>query len=134
MAVEAYLNFNGHCEEAIEFYTKAVDAKVLMLMRFSDAPEEMPVAPGNENKVMHATLEIAGSNVMMSDAQNAGDLKFEGVSLSLQLDDLAVGQARFDALAEGGSIEMPFGKTFWADGFGMLRDRFGVSWMVNVDT
>ena len=103
-------------------------------MRFSDAPEEMPVAPGSENKVMHATLEIAGSNVMMSDAQNAGDLKFEGVTLSLQVDDLALGRARFDALAEGGTVEMPFGKTFWADGFGMLRDRFGVSWMVNVDT
>ena len=132
MAVEPYLNFNGHSDEAIAFYQDAIGAKVVMLMRFSDAPEGCPTAPGSEQKVMHATLDVAGTNVMLSDAQCTGELDFKGVSLSLQVPDVATGQARFDALAEGGSVEMPFGKTFWTEGFGMLRDRFGVSWMVNV--
>ncbi|NKC14015.1 MAG: VOC family protein [Gammaproteobacteria bacterium] len=132
MAVEPYLNFNGHSEEAIEFYTQVLGASVVMIMRFKDAPQGVPVAPGSEHKIMHAALDVDGTTVMLSDARCTGELAFEGVSLSLQVADVATGQARFDALAEGGAVEMPFGKTFWAEGFGMLRDRFGVSWMINV--
>ena len=133
MAVEPYLNFNGHSEEAIEFYKSAVGATVVMLMRFSDGPEDMCPTPENKDKIMHATLDVAGTNVMLSDAQCTGELSFSGVSLSLQVPDVATGQQRFDALGEGGTVEMPFGKTFWTEGFSMLRDRFGVSWMVNVE-
>lgn len=133
MAIYPYLNFNGHCEEAIDFYTNAIGAKTLMLMRFKDAPDQSCVAPGTSEKVMHATLEISDTVVMFSDAQCQGSLNFEGISLSVNVDTKQEGQSIFDALAAGGQVEMPFSETFWASGFGMLRDKFGVSWMVNVE-
>ena len=135
MQIQPYLFFDGRCEEAIEFYRKALGAEVGMLMRFKDSPEPPPpgaVAPGSENKVMHATLRIGAATVMASDGCVSGSPSFKGFSLSLTVPSEAEADRRFAALADGGKVQMPLGKTFWSPRFGMLTDRFGVGWMVNV--
>lgn len=136
MEVQNYLFFyDGRCEDAIEFYKKAVDAKVDLLMRFKDAPEqpgEGCVAPGSGDKIMHASFTIGGTMIMASDGNGLQKGGFDGFSLSLALRDKAQADRYFDALAEGGNVIMPLGETFWSPRFGMLKDRFGISWMVNV--
>jgi PhnB protein len=135
MKVEPYLFFNGRCEEAIQFYQKALGAKVEMLMRFKDSPEpQQPgmIPPGSENKVMHASVRIGDSLIMASDGQCAGQAKFQGVSLSLSAPSEAEADRIFAALAEGGQVQMPMTKTFFFPRFGMVADRFGVSWMIIV--
>jgi PhnB protein len=138
MRIEAYLSFEGRCEEAIEFYQKALGAKVQMLMRMKDAPEQPPPEhqrPGTENNVMHASLTIGETTVMMTDGMGSGGgPKFAGITLALQLKTEAEAQRYFGALGEGGQVVMPLGKTFFSPCFGMVNDRFGVSWMVNVVT
>jgi PhnB protein len=134
MPLEPYLLFNGNCEEAIEFYRKAIGAKVETLMRYKESPEPPPpemVPPGFENKVMHASCQIGGGRLMASD-DCTGTPKFGGFSLALTVPDEASADRAFNALAEGGKVQMPLGKTFWSPRFGMLTDRFGVGWMVNV--
>jgi len=135
MKVEPYLFFNGRCEEAIQFYQKALGARVEMLMRFKDSPEpQQPgmIPPGSENKVMHASVRIGDSLIMASDGQCAGQAKFQGVSLSLSAPSEAEADRIFAALAEGGQVQMPMTKTFFSPRFGMVADRFGVSWMIIV--
>lgn len=140
MTIQPYLNFDGKCDEAIAFYKQALDAQVEMLMRFKDNPDlknntdpqacagMMP--PGTEEKVMHASLKIGDAIIMASDMRCGGKPDFHGVSLALTVADDAEAKRRFDALAEGGQVQMPLGKTFWASSFGVVADRFGVSWMV----
>ena len=132
MKVEPYLFFYGRCEEALDFYVRALGAEVSLLMRCKEAPEPTPVPPGWEDKVMHANLRIGESNLMVSDGCPGG-APFGGFSLSLAAPDVAQAEAWFAALGEGGKIDMPLQKTFWARAFGMLTDRFGVSWMVNCE-
>jgi PhnB protein len=133
MLIQPYLWFDGRCEEAIEFYKQALGAEVQMLMRFGEAPEQPPpgtMPPGTDNKVMHATVKIGDSIVMVSDGDCAGDTGFKGFSLSLSAANPAEAERLFAALAEGGETRMPLGKTFFAASFGMVVDRFGVLWMV----
>jgi PhnB protein len=133
MAIEPYLNFDGRCEEAIEFYKKALGAEVTMLMRFKDNPDPQSpgmMSPGSENKVMHASLRIGGSNLMASDGYCKGTANFSGVTLSLSVPDEAAADRAFKALSEGGQVHMPLTKTFFSPRFGMLADKFGVPWMV----
>ena len=135
MQVQPYLFFEGRCEEALDFYRQALDAQVDMLMRFKESPEAPPpgaVARGSEDKVMHASFRVGDSTLMASDGGCSGRSGFQGVTLSLNLADAAEAERRFAALAEGGEVQMPLGATFWSPAFGMLVDRFGVSWMVNV--
>jgi PhnB protein len=135
MQVQPYLFFDGRCEEAIEFYKKALGAKVEMLMRYSEAPDKPPpgmVAPGSENKVMHASFRIGDSLVMASDGSCQGKPSFQGVSLSLTVASEAEARRLFAELSDGGQVQMPLTKTFFSPGFGMVADRFGVSWMVVV--
>jgi PhnB protein len=135
MQIQPYLFFDGRCEEAIEFYRKALGGEVEMMMRFKDCPEPMPegaVAPGFENKVMHASLRIGGAVLMASDGMGFGVPEFKGFSLSIDAPDVAGADRMFNALAEGGVVKMPLGKTFWSPRFGMVADRFGVGWMVSV--
>ena len=135
MQIQPYLFFNGRCEEAIAFYRKALGAEVEMMMRFKDSPEPMPpgaVAPGFGDKVMHASLRIGGALLMASDGMGAGELAFQGFSLSIDAPDTAGADRMFNALAEGGVVKMPLGKTFWSPYFGIVADRFGVSWMVTL--
>jgi PhnB protein len=136
MHVEAYLNFDGRCEEALEFYSQALGAEVTMLMRFKDSPEPCDdpaiVPPGTENKVMHASLRIGDSVVMASDGHSSGQPTFQGISLTLSVSSEAEADRVFAALGDGGQVQMPLTKTFFSPRFGMVADRFGVSWMVIV--
>jgi PhnB protein len=135
MKIEPYLFFNGRCEEAIEFYRGALGASEAMLMRFDESPEPplMPLPRGWGRKVMHASLTIGDTTVMASDGMTDGALAFNGFSLSISAPDAAAAQSVFDALAAGGEVRMPLGRTFWSPCFGMVADRFGVGWMVGVD-
>jgi PhnB protein len=134
--LEPYLFFDGRCEEAIEFYRHALGAEVSMLMRWKDCPEppndKSMVPPGSENKVMHAQLRIGNTVVMASDGQCSGKPSFQGFALSLNAANEVEADRLFNALADGGQVRMPLGKTFFAPRFGMVADRFGVSWMVVV--
>ena len=134
MAIEPYLFFNGRCEEAIEFYKKALDAEVLMLMRYKESPESPPPAKapaGWDNKIMHTSLRVGNATLMASDGCSEG-ANFQGFSLSLSMANEAEAKRAFAALAEGGQVQMPLGKTFWSPCFGMVTDRFGVGWMIGV--
>ncbi len=133
MQVQPYLSFNGRCQEAIDFYKQALGAKVEAVMPFKDAPQPMPpgmLAPGWEDKVMHSAFKIGDSIVMASDGMGPGVLDFKGVSLTLSADSEAEADRLFHALADGGKVQMPLDKTFFASRFGMVADRFGVTWMV----
>ncbi len=135
MQVQPYLFFDGRCEEAIEFYRKALGAEVSMLMRFKDSPEPPApgtCAPGSEDKVMHASLRIGDTTVMASDGRCQGRPSFQGFSLSLTVRDDAEAERRFAALADDGHVQMPLTTTFFSSRFGMVADRIGVSWMVIV--
>lgn len=130
MQVQPYLHFNGCCEDALEFYRRAIGAEVTFLMRFKDNPEPPKagtVPPGMENKVMHASLRIGDATLMASDC---GPSTFQGVSLSLIVSSEAEADRVFAGLADGGQVKMPLAKTFFSPRFGMLEDRFGVSWMI----
>ncbi len=134
--IQPYLMFGGHCEEALEFYRTQLGAQIDMLMRFKESPDPPPpgmLPPGFENKIMHASFRI-GSNVLMaSDGCEEGQ-EFKGFSLSISVATEADADRYFAALSAGGQVQMPLGKTFWSPKFGMLTDRFGISWMVNVVT
>jgi PhnB protein len=130
--VEPYLFFNGRCEEAIEFYKRALGAEVAMLVRFKDSPDPGMRPPGAEEKIMHASFSIGATTLMASDGRCEGTTKFEGFSLSLRAADEADADRAFNSLADGGQVLMPLKATFFAQRFGMLRDRFGVSWMIVV--
>jgi PhnB protein len=132
MRVEPYLSFEGRCEEALEFYKKAVGAEVTMLMKFGEAPDKSMMSPGTENKVMHASAKIGDSIVMFSDGWNKGKTNFEGISLALTAANDAEAKRLFDVLSEGGQVHVPLAKTFFASSFGMLADKFGVNWMILV--
>lgn len=135
MQVQPYLFFDGRCEEAAEFYRRALGAEVTMLMRFKDSPEPPNpdmCPPGSADKVMHMSLRIGDTTVLASDGHCLGQPKFQGFALSLTVPNEAEAERRFAALAEGGQVQMPLAKTFFSPRFGMLADRFGVSWMVYV--
>lgn len=132
MQIQPYLHFNGRCEEAIEFYSKALGAKVLMLMHFKDSPDQSMISPEFANKVMHARLQIGESTLLLSDGRCKGDLNFQGFALSFIVSDVAEAEKLFAAISNGGQVQMPLTKTFFSPSFGMAADRFGVSWMVYV--
>ncbi len=135
MLVQPYLFFDGKCEEAVEFYRRTLGAEVVMMMRFRDSPEPAQpgmVPPGAENKVMHAALRIGDTMVLGSDGRCLGQPDFRGFALSLTAADEAEADRLFAALAEGGQVQMALSKTFFSPRFGMVADRFGVSWMVYV--
>ena len=132
MQIQAYLCFNGRCEEAIDFYCDALGANVLMKSYFKDMPDSEMCPSGAEDKVMHAALQIGESVIMVSDGCGNDGPSFEGISLSLSLADEGEATGLFGALVDGGDVQMPLAKTFWSPCFGMLKDRFGVSWMLNV--
>jgi len=130
MFIQPYLFFDGRCDEAIEFYKKAIGATVDMLMRFKQAPDQSMISPGSAEKVMHSSLKIGETRVMASDGRNTGKPKFDGFALSLDVKSDAEAAQMFNALSDGGEVMMPLGSTFFATSFGMVKDRFGVNWMV----
>lgn len=133
--IQPYLFFNGRCEEAVEFYRKALGARVEMMMRYKESPEPPPpgmVPPGFENKIMHTSFRVGQTTVMASDGCSADKAGFEGFFLSLSVPSPADADRVFAALADGGQVRMPLAKTFWSPRFGMVADRFGIGWMVSV--
>jgi PhnB protein len=132
MHVQPYLFFDGRCEEAVEFYRGALGAEVVMLMRFKDSPDPAMTPPGSEAKVMHMAFRVGDTTVLASDGRCLGRPSFEGFALSLTAPDDARAERLFAALADGGQVQMPLGKTFFSSSFGMVDDRFGVSWMIYV--
>lgn len=133
--IEPYLFFNGRCEEALEFYRHALGVQPGLTMRYKESPEPMPpgsIPPGFENKIMHASFRVGKTTVMASDGCSTEKPQFGGFSLSLCVNSKAEASQVFAALAEGGQVRMPLGKTFWSPCFGMLEDRFGIGWMISV--
>ncbi len=135
MQIQPYLFFNGHCEAAIRFYETALGASVDMLLRNRDNPEPPPpgtLPEGSDDKILHCNLRIGDTQLMMSDGRCQGGHAFQGFALSLVPADADEAGRLFAALADGGQVLMPLGKTFWSPCFGMVTDRFGVTWMLNV--
>jgi PhnB protein len=135
MIVQPYLNFEGRCQEALDFYRQAIGAEVDCVMRFSESPEPCDpnmVPPGNDDKVMHSSFRVGDSTIMASDCGCTGKPNFAGISLSITAADPDHAARLFNALADGGQVQMPLTKTFFSPSFGMVADRFGVSWMIYV--
>ncbi|MAS93329.1 MAG: hypothetical protein CMO55_09045 [Verrucomicrobiales bacterium] len=134
--IEPYLFFGGRTEEAIEFYGSVLDAKLEMLMRYDEAPDAPPegmLAEGWEKKVMHASFFVGESRIMASDGCGGEEEGgFDAFRLSIAPETEEEAKKIFDGLAEGGEVAMPLGKTFWSPCFGMVTDKFGLGWMVNV--
>ncbi|CAI0715412.1 Uncharacterized protein conserved in bacteria [Serratia entomophila] len=139
MQVQPYLFFSGNCEQAINFYVQQLDAKIEMVMRYKDMPEEarqQGSPEANPESIMHARLLIGGGVLMASDGcpeDGAAGSPHKGFALSLNPSDSDQGRALFEKLSQGGQVTMPYQPTFWAKGFGMLTDKFGVNWMINVE-
>jgi PhnB protein len=136
MPVQPYLDFEGRCEEALDFYRTALGAEVTMLLRFADGPPPSPdgcsAAPGSEKKVMHAEFRIGDTTLLASDCFCTGKPSFQGVSIALSPSDDATAKRLFDALADGGKVCQPLSETFFASSFGIVTDRFGLNWMITV--
>ncbi|HEU4442200.1 MAG TPA: VOC family protein [Burkholderiales bacterium] len=130
MNVEPYLFFEGRTEEALQFYEQKLGAKIEALMRYKENPEPKYNPPNSANKVMHALFSIGDTKVMASDGNCTGKPSFQGFALTINAKDAAEAKQRFDALAEGGQVQMPLAETFFAKSFGMVADRFGMGWMV----
>jgi PhnB protein len=133
--VQPYLFFDGRCEEALEFYKKKLGAKVEMMMRFKESPEPNSAAckPGSEEKIMHTCFRIGDTAIMASDGRCEGQANFKGFALSINAKNAAQAEKLFNALADGGTVQMPMTKTFFSPRFGMVADKFGVGWMVLVE-
>jgi PhnB protein len=132
MQVQAYLFFDGRCDEALDFYREAIGAKVGTVMRWKDCPDESARSGPNADKVMHAQFEVGDTAILASDGRNSGAPKFDGFALTITAPSEAEADRVFDALANGGQITMPMAKTFFSPRFGMLADKFGVHWMILV--
>lgn len=140
MKLQTYLFFDGRCEEALDFYKKVAGAEVQVMMRFKDSPEPLQAgSPGcgganwSEDKIMHASFLLGGVEVMASDGEAKGQPEFNGFSLALTTRTAAEADRLFAALGQGGQVQMPMMKTFFSEKFGIVADKFGVSWMVLVD-
>ncbi len=138
MKVQPYLFFDGRCEEALEYYRKTLGARIEMLMRFKDSPEPPApgmIPPGAEDKVMHASFRIGETTVLASDGRCMGQpssQRFHGFALTLTVRENAEAEQLFARLADGGQVQMPLATTFFSPRFGVVADRFGVSWMIVV--
>ena len=133
--IQPYLFFRGRCEEAITYYKAKLGAEVVMMMRFKENPDKPgpeKVPPALDNKIMHACVRVNGAEIMMSDGMRSGPLDFQCMSLSLSVPSASEADRIFNALAAEGTIQMPMGKPFYAQRFGAVADKFGVSWMVIV--
>jgi PhnB protein len=134
MQVQTYLNFNGRCEEALAFYKQQLGAEVTMIMRMKESPDPaMQAPPDMAEKIMHSAFKIGSTTLMATDGMSLEKAAFKGVTLSLNVTTDAEARRLFAALSEGGSVQMPLMKTFWASSWGTLTDKFGVPWMVNVE-
>ncbi len=130
MQINPYVFYDGNCEAAFKHYQKVLGAKIEVLLRNEEGPPDMPSPPERKKKIMHGRISVDGMVLMASDAPPEHFHKPQGFSVSLTVNDPAEAERKFNALCESGSINMPFGKTFFAKGFGMGIDQFGIPWMV----
>jgi PhnB protein len=129
----AYLTFDGHCVEAMKFYADTLGGQ-LEVFRMGDSPMAGDLPASHHDRAMHATLTLDGAALMAADTMPGQPFQpMQGVSITLAYRDVEQGRRVFDAMSAGGQVTMPYQKTFWSPGFGMFADRYGVSWMVNVD-
>lgn len=133
MQINPYLHFNGNCAEAFKFYERCLGGKIEMMHTYGDSPMKDQVPPAMANRVMHVHLVADGQSLFGSDSPHATVEQVQGMTVSLGVPSLEDGQRIFRELSQGGSVTMPFEKTFWSPGFGMVTDRFGTPWMVNVE-
>jgi PhnB protein len=133
MQLNAYLSFNGQCEAAFKFYERLLGGKVTFMMTWGESPMKDQFPPELQKQIMHATLTVGDGLLMGADPPPDRYEKPQGISVSINLKDTAEGKRIFNGLAEGGTVHMPFQETFWAAGFGMCVDRFGIPWMVNCE-
>jgi len=134
MKINTYLHFsNGKCEEALNFYIKALGAKPMMLLRYKEAPECNDETKGMDQKIMHGRIALGDSCIMASDAPPGYANKLSSFSINIGVDTPEEAERLFQALSENAEIGMPMAETFWAKRFGMLTDQFGVPWMVNCE-
>ena len=132
MQLATYLSFNGNCAEAFKFYEECLGGKIAAVMKWGDSPMADQTPPGWEDKVMHVHMDVAGQVLMGADAPPKMFSGNHGFSVSIGVTDAAEGERIWKRLSEGANVQMPLGKTFWSPAFGMLIDRFGIPWMVNV--
>jgi PhnB protein len=133
MSVNPYIFFNGNCEEAFKLYARLTGGKIETMMPHGGTPAETHVPAEWKDKIMHARMTIGEGVLMASDAPPGHYSKPQGFSISLSVKTVAEGERIFNALADGGKVNMPFQKTFWAPGFGMLVDRYDIPWMINCE-
>jgi PhnB protein len=133
MNLNPYLNFEGTCREAMEFYAKILGGKILTMMTFAEMPSDQPASPEVRDLVAHARLAIGDEVLMASDAPADRFEKPQGFYVTLSIKEPAEAERVYNALAEGGTVMMPIGETFWAQKFAMLKDRFGTPWMINCE-
>lgn len=136
MQIDCYLSFNGNCEEALNFYAQCLGGKVVTLMRYEGSPMDTPELPAAyKKKVMHATLEAEGAQIMGSDMPPGHEVRgYDGITVSLYIkEDVDKARQAFEALSAGGKVTMPFAPPFWGGHFGMLTDKFGVPWMISCE-
>ena len=129
--LDSYIFFDGNCAEAMRFYERVTGGKLQMMMKYGESPDKNACPPGSDDRIMHASLLIDGRNLMASDSPAGQHRPMQGFALSLYYDSPEEAKRKFDMLADGGQVMMPFGPTFWAKGFGMLTDRYGTPWMVS---
>jgi PhnB protein len=132
MQVTTYLYFDGRCDEALDFYRSSLGAEVTCLFRFKDSPDPTMSPPGGEDKVMHCGFRVGQTEILASDGHCTGQANFQGFALSLSPATVEEGERLFAALGDGGQVQMPLVETFFAARFGMVADRFGVTWMIVV--
>ncbi|MEG4143884.1 VOC family protein [Microcoleus sp. Pol7_B1] len=132
MQLNTYLFFDGECEAAFKFYEECLGGKIDEMMTYGDAPMSEEIPSEQRDRIMHANLTVGGMVLMGSDTPPDGFKKPQGFSVNLQFDDLVEAERIFQKLAENGMVKMPFQETFWSTRFGMLVDRFGTPWMINV--
>lgn len=130
MKLHTYLNFGGNCEEAFRFYEKNLGGKIEMMMRYADQPDPKNVPPGTEKYVLYVNMAIGETQLMGSDVPPDRFQPMRSVYLSLGVDSSEEAERIFKLLSEGGDVFMPMEETFFAHRFGMLRDKFGTSWMI----
>lgn len=130
MNVQPYLSFEGRAQEAIDFYKSALGAQVEAIMQFKDAPPDMQANMPNKDKIMHSAFKVGDTTIMATDGQCSGASTFSGITLTLNVASVAEAEKAFNALAQGGKVDVPLTETFFAHRFAMLADKFGVGWMV----
>jgi PhnB protein len=133
MHLNTYVHFIGNCAEAFYAYAKILNTNEMMMMQYGEAPDQTNIVPEQRDKIMHASIKVGDTLLMGSDGPPGYHQIPAGFSVSVNLTDEAEAVRIFDALAEGGEIRMALQQTFWAKRFGMLKDRFGVPWMINCE-